>query len=169
MASAYELPLWGIGFNWSWFPNGSARGRPGESESRRVASYWVSCDHCHCEITPGTERTVWDGVKRWVRVCALCFPFAVSVMFGQTSPQEAPPPIMIDVGAGWSATGNTSPGTFTNTSATNLASGTVNIERVWISVDSPPWASPEQRGEHHRLSYADLKLSSADQARLRSR
>jgi hypothetical protein len=53
----------------------------------------VCCDHCHREIAPGTERTIWDGVKRWVRVCALCLPFVVSVTFGQDSPTQEPAPI----------------------------------------------------------------------------
>ena len=53
----------------------------------------MCCDHCHCEIAPGTERTVWDGVKRWVRVCALCLPFVASITFGQTSPTQEPAPI----------------------------------------------------------------------------
>lgn len=53
----------------------------------------MCCDHCHCEIAPGTERTIWDGVKRWVRVCAVCLPFVASITFGQTSPTQEPPPI----------------------------------------------------------------------------
>jgi hypothetical protein len=54
----------------------------------------MCCDHCHREIAPGTERTIWDGVKRWVRVCALCLPFVVSVTFGETSPAPEPPPLL---------------------------------------------------------------------------
>lgn len=53
----------------------------------------MCCDHCHCEIAPGTERTIWDGVKRWVRVCAVCLPFVASITFGQTSPTQESPPI----------------------------------------------------------------------------
>jgi hypothetical protein len=54
----------------------------------------MCCDHCNCAIAPGTERIVWDGVKRWARVCTLCVPFVVSIVFGQTSPVQAPPPII---------------------------------------------------------------------------
>lgn len=53
----------------------------------------MCCDHCHCEIAPGTERTVWDGMKRWVRVCAVCLPFVACITFGQTSPTQEPSPI----------------------------------------------------------------------------
>ncbi len=53
----------------------------------------MCCAACHREIASGTERTVWDGVKRWVRVCALCFPFVASTMFGQTSPTQEPAPV----------------------------------------------------------------------------
>lgn len=54
----------------------------------------MCCDHCHCEITPGSERTVWDGLKRSVQVCALCFPFVASIVFGQTTPEHAPRPVL---------------------------------------------------------------------------
>jgi hypothetical protein len=54
----------------------------------------MCCEHCHREITPGTERTVWYGVKRWVRVCALCLPFATSIAFGEASPPQAPQPVL---------------------------------------------------------------------------
>ena len=54
----------------------------------------MCCDHCHREITPGTENTVLDRVKGWVRVCTLCVPFVASIVFGQTSPTQAPPPII---------------------------------------------------------------------------
>jgi len=51
----------------------------------------MCCAHCHREITAGTP--VRDGMKRWVRVCAICFPFVASFAFGQTSPAPEPAPL----------------------------------------------------------------------------
>jgi hypothetical protein len=112
----------------------------------------VSCDHCHREITPGTERTVLGGVKHWVRVCALCFPFVASIVFGQTSPPEKAPPVMISVG---------NPGIYGNASAQTLT----NTSARRIVLDLP---AAELSRQHWRLSKADFQLSPADKARLRS-
>jgi hypothetical protein len=55
----------------------------------------MCCDHCHCEITPGTERTFWDSIKHSVWVCAACAAFLISTASpGPTSPQQEPPPIL---------------------------------------------------------------------------
>jgi hypothetical protein len=133
----------------------------------------MCCDCCHHQIAPGTERTLWDGVKHWVWVCATCFAFGSSVVFGQLSPPEAAPPIFIDVRAPSIYT-NASAGTFTNTSTgmlTNASAKTTSgcfNSRV-CHYGLPRWASPEQRKARHRLSKENFKLSAADQARLRSR
>jgi hypothetical protein len=55
----------------------------------------MCCDHCHGQITPGTEQTFWDSAKHFVWVCATCAAFLIStVSFGQLSPQQQPPPIL---------------------------------------------------------------------------
>jgi len=127
----------------------------------------MCCDHCHQLIQPGTERTIWLGLKRFVRVCTTCAFFLVSAFaIGQASPPEAPPPIMISVGSGWSASGNTSPST------TNSSSGNTSLEppeQLPVKLGLPLWSSPERQKKHRTFSKENLKLSPADQARLRSR
>jgi hypothetical protein len=59
----------------------------------------VVCPSCHHEIAAGTERTILDKVKGCVRVCALCAVFFTSAFFGPISPAQAPPPILITLGA----------------------------------------------------------------------
>src|SRR5579872_4548674 len=51
----------------------------------------MCCDNCHEPIQPGTERTLWDEVKGYLRVCAICFPFLASAMSPPT-PQQRPAP-----------------------------------------------------------------------------
>ncbi|MGA1988800.1 MAG: hypothetical protein ABSG72_21205 [Candidatus Sulfotelmatobacter sp.] len=51
----------------------------------------MCCDRCHHEIAPGTERTLWDAVKGYIRVCAICFPFLASAMPPPTPPQRPAP------------------------------------------------------------------------------
>jgi hypothetical protein len=110
----------------------------------------MCCEQCHREITPGTERTVWDGVKRWVRVCALCVPFAASIMFGQTSPPDKDPPVMINV---------LSPSMYENASPRTVTYSSSEFVPDLRSVSHQHW----------RLSEADFRLSPADKARLRTR
>jgi hypothetical protein len=135
----------------------------------------MCCGCCRREIRPGTEQTLWDGVKHWVWVCATCFAFGNSAVFGQVSPPEAAPPIFIDVRAP-SIYSNVSAGTFTNT-FTSTGSFTGNPPGVAFvstgpppaTINLPPWASPEKRKARHKLSRKDFNLSPADQARLRKR
>jgi hypothetical protein len=55
----------------------------------------MTCDHCRCQMVPGTERTFWDGVKHCAWVCATCAAFLLSTASpGQLSPQQEPPPIL---------------------------------------------------------------------------
>lgn len=66
----------------------------------------MTCDHCHCQISPGSEQTFWDSVKHCVWVCATCAAFLLSTVTpGQLSPQQEPPPIIqathhVDVDSG---------------------------------------------------------------------
>ncbi len=109
----------------------------------------MCCDQCHREIDPGTERTVWGGVKRCMWVCAVCFTFIVSV-FGQTSPTEEPPPILLNVGSELGASGNTMAGTFTHSSSGHTTLETLNSMQVHQEL--PLWSGPEQQKEHHKFS-----------------
>lgn len=72
---------------------------------------------------------------------------------------------MIDVRAP-SMYGNASSGTFTNTSsgATPIA----QPEEVFVMMDLPLWASPEQQRAQHKRSKETFELSPADKARLGS-
>ena len=56
----------------------------------------MCCDHCHCEITPGTERSAWiSPLKRVGRVCVTCAILLLPTFTsGQTSPPQEPPPIL---------------------------------------------------------------------------
>jgi hypothetical protein len=80
----------------------------------------MCCDRCHRQIEPGTETTVWGGVKRYVLVCALCLPFATSIMFGQTSPTPEPAPL---------------PTFSRRVSVDSGSSGTTNMPLGWRSQD----------------------------------
>jgi hypothetical protein len=122
----------------------------------------MCCDRCHRPIQPGTERALWDGLKRRLRVCATCVAFGTSVVFGQISPPEAPPPVMINV---------LSPSIYTNTAAGTTLLGPDQYTSVVTVVQPslPLWASLEQQKAHQKLSRESFKLSPADQARLRSR
>jgi hypothetical protein len=55
----------------------------------------MRCDHCHREITPGTERSAWiNPLKRVGRVCVTCAILLLPTFTsGQTSPPQEPPPI----------------------------------------------------------------------------
>src|SRR5215469_4886249 len=132
----------------------------------------MCCDCCHREIPPGTERTLWHGVKHWAWVCATCFVFGSSAIFGQITPPEVAPPIFIDVRAPSIYT-NTLAGTFTNASS---ASSGMPFAATFTAPASPPvvndlplWASPEQRKEHHKRFTEDFKLTAANRAKLRKR
>ena len=124
----------------------------------------VTCSNCHHEIAPGTERTCLDKLKQCVRVCALCFAFLTSIVFGQASPTQAPPPLLMTVGS-----------LTVNTNASGHMVGTApfgpgEYKSVATLVPSvPPWASPEQSGAPQKLSRATFELSPADHTRLRSR
>ncbi len=57
----------------------------------------MCCDQCQQPIQPGTERPAWiESLQRVGQVCALCFPFVASMVFGQTSPQQRPAPLLVN-------------------------------------------------------------------------
>ena len=113
----------------------------------------MGCANCHHEVAPGTEKTVLDRFKRPVRVCALCALFLTSAVFGQSSPPEKSPPVMISVD---------NPGIYGNASAQTLT----NTSARRTVLDLP---AAEVSRQHWSLAKANFQLSPADKARLRSR
>jgi hypothetical protein len=133
----------------------------------------VCCEHCKQPIPAGTGHLLLNNLRRAVWVCVACFSFAASAVFGQTSPPENPPPILLDVGAPSMYT-NTAAQIVTNTSSGSLgnsSSGTVGFDSyrtvATLPVSPPIWASAELKKEHPKLSKEDLGLGPADKARLR--
>ena len=111
----------------------------------------MCCDRCHGEIAPGTERTVWDGMKRWVRVCAVCLPFFASVTFGQTSPTQEPPPIArytrsisVDSSSGGGPTGWRPEGWSRNREMNGDTSCSASIPSESFALSSCPTRLPEE-------------------------